>query len=153
MATATPPAAPAALGSLMTANPIIKPALTVAVTSGVRDLVMGKSVNARKAMVLGAGQYVYLMSPVAPMLRGWLQKMTGEATFSTLLADGMGLSGVLLVGKSIGLTSVAPDDQGGLVSPNLGSSMGANFLEATVEGVELQLESQVVGYLGAKAGF
>lgn len=152
MATATPPAAPAALSNMLTANPLAKPALTVAVTSGVRDVVMGKSVDAKKAMVLGVGQYAYLMT-IAPMMRAWLAKMTGETTYSQTLADGIGLSGVLLVGKRTGLTSVAPDDQGGLVNPNFGSSMAANFLEATIEGVELQVESQLMGYGLSKLGY
>lgn len=151
MALASPPAAPAALSGLLTANPTLKPAITVSVTSGVRDLVMGKSIDARKAMVLGGGQYLYLMT-LAPSMRAWLAKMTGENTYSQVLADGIGLSGILLVGKSAGLTSVAPDDQGGLVNPNLGNSMIGNFLEATVEGVELQIESQIMGYGLAKMG-
>lgn len=152
MATATPPAAPGALSNMMTANPLAKPAMTVAITSGVRDVVMGKSLDAKKAVILGVGQYAYLMT-IAPMMRSWLAKATGETTYSQVLADGIGLSGVLLIGKRTGLTSVAPDDQGGLVNPNFGSSMGANFLEATVEGVELQIESQLMGYGLSKLGY
>jgi hypothetical protein len=95
--------------------------------------------NLKKSAVLGVGQYGYLMS-LAPMLRAQAALLTGEATYSKVLADSVGLTAVLFFADKIGLTNVGADDQGGVVN------MGGSFLGNVAEGIELQVESSVVAY-------
>lgn len=146
MALATPPAVPAAVSNTLAANPNLKPALIVAATSSIRDGIMRKPMNPKKSVILGAGQYAYLMT-IAPMLRAQLATLSGETTYSKLLADSIGLSGVLILADKAGLTNVGADDQGGFVN------MGNSFLGNVAEGLELQVESQLVTYGLTMAGY
>lgn len=139
-------ATPAVVTNTLAANPALKPALIVGLTSTVRDGVMRKPMNLKKSAVLGAGQYAYLMT-IAPMLRAQLATMTGETMYSKLLADSIGLSGVLMLADKAGITNVGADDQGGVVN------MGGSFLGNVAEGLELQVESTLVTYGLTAAGY
>lgn len=138
----------------VTGNNIIaknKQGILLAGTSLVRDGLMGKGMNYRKAVTIGIGQTAAEMT-ITPALKAYLGQMTGENMWSGLLADSVSLSAVLMAINAIGLSSTS-EVGGGAISPNLGSGRFANALESVSEAFELNIEAKMLQYGLQKSGF
>lgn len=138
----------------VTGNNIVaknKQGILLAGTSLVRDGLMGKGMNYRKAITIGAGQSLAEMT-ITPSLRAYLAQATGENMWSSLLADSVSLSALLMAINAIGLSSTS-EAGGGVINPNLGSGRVGNALDSIAEAFELNVEAKMLSYGLAKAGF
>lgn len=151
------PGQPSAFASSIagdTGNNIVskyKPSILLGGTSLVRDGLMGKGMNYRKAFTISAGQAL-AEATITPTIKAYLAQATGENMWSGLLADSVSLSALLMAINAVGLSGTS-EAGGGVINPNLGSGRVGNAIDSIAESFELVVEAKMLQYGLAKAGF
>jgi hypothetical protein len=129
-------------------------ALSLGGTVIVRDLLVDGKPEVKDAAVAAVAQYAYLKWG-GTTLSGWLAGLTGEQMVSGLAANAVGLGAVLLALEATGLvkkSSVAIDDDSGVVPKMKGKSMSKKVVNALVQSTELLIEQQLLLKLSGMAG-
>jgi len=117
-----------------------------------RDLVVtGKTPRLTKAVVVGASQYGYNML-ARDKLRAYLATMTGEAVFSSMLANTLGLATVIYLLSMLGIAKADELKEGDVLPHPKGKGAGAKVMKALLTSGELVIEKNIVEYILGYSG-
>ena len=134
----------------MMADPAIYDSAAMAGTLLLRDAAKGKSMNVKRAAVIGVAQLGYdkfLRDYTSASIAGFV-KSTPDQMAVQIGANALGLAAVFFVSDLVGLTGGKSDiaSAEGFVPDGKGKGMSGKLMKAIVNAAELVVEQRIVLY-------